>query len=129
MHNSIVGAICYTCSEFSDSLLAGPAEPADSWRWITGEPWIFDNWSPGEPNNLDSAFGGNEDALIFDHGVNSSGKSWNDLHRENPLHAGFVVEFEPTTQPVPEPTSLLLLLAGASGMLLLSRKRTNKLLF
>ncbi|QQO53914.1 MAG: PEP-CTERM sorting domain-containing protein [Thiohalocapsa sp. PB-PSB1] len=30
---------------------------------------------------------------------------------------------------MPEPTSLLLLLAGASGMLLLSRKRTNKLLF
>lgn len=27
------------------------AEPAGGWRWITGEPWSFTAWHPGEPNN------------------------------------------------------------------------------
>jgi C1A family cysteine protease len=24
------------------------------WEWVTGEPWGFTNWAPGEPNNLDN---------------------------------------------------------------------------
>ena len=27
------------------------SEPAGGWTWVTGEPWTFDSWNPGEPNN------------------------------------------------------------------------------
>jgi uncharacterized repeat protein (TIGR01451 family) len=39
-----------------------------AWRWITGEPWIYTHWAPGEPNNS-----GGEDYLHLE----SSGL-WND---------------------------------------------------
>ena len=26
-------------------------EPAGDWAWVTGEPWAYTNWFPGEPNN------------------------------------------------------------------------------
>jgi hypothetical protein len=29
----------------------GSCEPGCGWYWITGEPWTYSNWSPGEPNN------------------------------------------------------------------------------
>jgi hypothetical protein len=29
----------------------GSCEPGCGWSWITGEPWTYSNWSPGEPNN------------------------------------------------------------------------------
>jgi hypothetical protein len=32
----------------------GACEPGCGWYWITGEPWAFTNWSPGEPNDRDS---------------------------------------------------------------------------
>jgi hypothetical protein len=27
------------------------ASPQDPWRWVTGEPWDWAGWAPGEPNN------------------------------------------------------------------------------
>lgn len=27
------------------------ASPAAPWRWVTGEPWTWTGWAPGEPNN------------------------------------------------------------------------------
>jgi len=27
------------------------ATSASSWRWVTGEPWSWTDWAPGEPNN------------------------------------------------------------------------------
>jgi hypothetical protein len=26
-------------------------EPNCEWQWLTGEPWSYTNWNPGEPNN------------------------------------------------------------------------------
>ena len=37
----------------------GACEPACGWGWVTGEPWDYTNWNPGEPNNA----GGNENWL------------------------------------------------------------------
>src|ERR1041385_1669105 len=31
--------------------LAGSAEPAGGWSWVTGEPWSYSNWAPGQPDN------------------------------------------------------------------------------
>ncbi|MEE2907903.1 MAG: lectin-like protein, partial [Planctomycetota bacterium] len=35
------------------------SEPAGGWRWVTGEPWIYEDWYKGEPNNG----AGNENVL------------------------------------------------------------------
>ncbi len=37
----------------------GSPEPAGNWQWVTGEPWIYSNWSPGNPSNSGNT--GNED--------------------------------------------------------------------
>lgn len=65
------------------------SEPGGGWEWITGEPWSFTNWWPGEPNNNGPA--GAEDYLEVLHG-GQFGQSWNDT--QNDHAAGFIVEFE-----------------------------------
>ncbi|MBK8167942.1 MAG: hypothetical protein IPK64_18510 [bacterium] len=42
------------------------------WRWITGEPWAYTNWYPGEPNG-----GASEPYLQFSPGLPYNG-TWND---------------------------------------------------
>lgn len=76
----------------------GSPEPGGGWTWVTGEPFTFLGWSPGEPNNA----GGNEDRICFDHPVQAWGKPWNDLAGSTRAN-GYVVEF-----PVPEPSAGLL---------------------
>jgi hypothetical protein len=39
------------------------------WKWITGEPWSYTNWDPGEPNG-----GTSENCLDYSDGVDK----WND---------------------------------------------------
>ena len=35
-----------------EAFLGGTDEVTEGvWEWISGEPWSYDNWSPGEPNN------------------------------------------------------------------------------
>lgn len=29
----------------------GTPEPNDGWQWVSGEPWSYTNWIPGEPND------------------------------------------------------------------------------
>lgn len=40
-----------------------------TWEWITGEPWDYTDWLPGQPDD-----NGNEDYLH----AHSSSKGWND---------------------------------------------------
>jgi hypothetical protein len=61
-------------------------------RWITGEPYSYTNWGPGEPNNL-----GNEDYanLLF----NGYSFQWNDLPNSLPPYwtpNPYVLELEGT---------------------------------
>lgn len=51
---------------------ASDAASEGNWAWVTGEPWAFTNWYPGEPNN----FGGVENYLVTDTSVL---KKWNDV--------------------------------------------------
>ncbi len=67
---------------------SGSDEPAGGWVWVTGEPWGFSNWWPGEPSG-----GENENYLIFDHDVTGAGKAWNDLNGTTSAN-GYVVEYE-----------------------------------
>ena len=50
---------------------SGNGPGADHWCWCDGQPWIYANWAPGEPNN----HGGNENRIQL-YGPN---KLWNDV--------------------------------------------------
>jgi len=88
----------------------GSAEPDRGWTWVNGESFSYNNWWPGEPNN----FGGDESAGVFQHGISSDGKAWNDLDNES-LVTGYVIEFDVDAPRVPEPTTLMLLAGGLLG--------------
>jgi hypothetical protein len=50
---------------------SGNGPGAEHWCWCDGQPWIYANWAPGEPNN----HGGNENRIQL-YGQN---KLWNDV--------------------------------------------------
>lgn len=60
-------------------------EPAGGWGWVTGEPWVYSNWIPEEPNDQD----GNEDVLHFGPGTYGA---WND-DPPDATNRGYIVEF------------------------------------
>lgn len=94
--------------------LGGLRNPSDygQWIWVTGEPWTYSQWCPGEPNNV----GGNEDRLIFFGPGNTISNVWNDVGSGYGAR-GFVVE-----SPVPEPATMVLLTLGGAAMLYRRRK-------
>ena len=68
---------------------AGSSEPSGGWSWVSGEPFVFNNWAGGEPNNT----GGIENRIVFDHGTTANGKNWNDL-AAGTATSGYIVEYE-----------------------------------
>ena len=71
------------------------SEPGGGWRWITGEPWVFTDWSgaAGEPDNS----GGNQSYLRTQFFF-----TWDDLQNDpsNPsvqFISGYYVEYEAAT--------------------------------
>lgn len=65
-------------------------EPGGAWEWITGEPFVFTAWLPGEPNNTGAT--GAEDWLELLGAGGGFNPTWNDASQvEHPR--GFVVEF------------------------------------
>ncbi len=77
----------------------GSLEPVGGWSWITGEPFAYTNWEPGEPNN--DFQGENENRIeIY---AQPSG-TWNDLASDGPLFpVGYLIEYPPSVTSVPEP--------------------------
>ena len=74
----------YWIGGFQDTQDQAYVEPDGGWKWITGEPMAYTNWSTGEPNDL----GGGEDYVQ----VNFANQ-WNDA--DNGVNTlGFLVEFE-----------------------------------
>jgi len=67
--------------------LVGSPEPTGGWKWVTCEPFVYTN-GPFANN-----FYATEDRIVFDHGVVTDGKQWNDLTGTWNA-AGFVVEYE-----------------------------------
>jgi len=81
----------------------GTMNPND-WAWLSGEPWDFKNWAPGEPN-YDT-----ETVLqFFGSGWNNMQPTWNNLSGDNPGPKGYVVEWNAKPPAAWVPTSLLLL--------------------
>ena len=92
----------------------GSPEPAGGWQWVTGEPFIYTNWTINEPDNGNEA---GENRLHFHDGRTplAYAPTWNDVHSVTGLNS-YVVEV------VPEPTTFLLF--GLGGILLRKRRRT-----
>ncbi len=89
---------------YQDTSAPDYSEPAGGWRWVTGEPWAFESWNLGEPN--DSPYDENFAALY------PTGE-WLDLQ---PFWQHYKVLVEYDTTPIPEPSTALLLGLGLAGM-------------
>ena len=103
-----------------DHWLVGFQDLNDEWQWVKGEPWSYTNWYPGEPNSLI------ERALQFDDDETDPPEIgfWNDLNH-NAIEDGFIVEWD-TPNPIPEPSTILLLDSGLIGLAGWSRRKLNK---
>jgi hypothetical protein len=75
--------------------LPGSSEPGGGWQWLTGEAWIYTNWSATEPSNgVGSPHGIAEDKLqFFADGVARSAR-WNDIPSDYLGAKGYVIEFD-----------------------------------
>jgi hypothetical protein len=66
----------------------------DGWQWLTGQPWDFENWAPGEPNNAGGE-GDREKCLAYHYFYRYGGESlvgWNDVSDDS--HYRYIVEFD-----------------------------------
>ena len=92
-------------------------EPDVDWQWVTGEPWTYTNWcseATDEPNNLEEPpVYPDEDWLeIYAEPRATYWGKWNDLHKNRPFVAGYVVEHATAPTVVPAPTAALLAAIG-----------------
>lgn len=81
-----------------------PDPQVDGWVWVTGEPVAYTDWSPNEPANVQA----NSDYVAIGAPLDSH-PTWSNYQSGTGGSAAFLVEF----QPVPEPSSLVLVCTGA----------------
>ncbi|MHC4664106.1 MAG: aryl-sulfate sulfotransferase [Planctomycetota bacterium] len=68
---------------------SGSAEPVGNWQWVTNEPFGFSCWSPGMPDEFNSA---GENRIHFGEITGARAATWNDIPNGSALQ-GYVVEF------------------------------------
>ncbi len=64
------------------------SEPSGGWVWVTGEPRVFTNWFPGEPNDNSATAGPENYCEMF-----ASGE-WNDAELNHLQTNSYIIEFE-----------------------------------
>ena len=92
---------------FQDLSAPDFSEPSGGWRWVTGEPWDYENWFSWQPDNSPH----DEDFVE----IHTTG-NWNDLPTEGSSFTDprpVLVEY---STPIPEPSTALLLGIGMMGL-------------
>ena len=94
---------------------AGSPEPGGGYQWVTGEPFVYTDWSSGEPNNSS-----NTESRIhfFKNPAPGRSQQWNDVS-DFVLINGYVVE------SVPEPSSIVLGILGLTSLASMRRRNRN----
>lgn len=72
---------------YQDDQDPGFVEPGGGWKWVTGEPMTWSNWTAGEPNNSGNA---------EHYGGYWPSDRWNDYVAADGAVARYVVEFDTT---------------------------------
>jgi hypothetical protein len=65
----------------------------EDWHWITGEPFEYNRWSPGQPNN---GCGADETRLEYGWGATTIADTWNDQPDWFQGVFSYVVEGDPS---------------------------------
>lgn len=71
------------------NLWIGGYKNADGqWCWVNGEPWTYENWGDGEPNNSSNVVAGESCVAMWP-------EKWNDLANSNTYEqSGYICEWE-----------------------------------
>jgi len=76
---------------FQDTSSPSYSEPGGGWTWVTGEPFSYTRWAPGEPNDT---FGTANFLELWDIG------RWDDTSNNSFVNNGYIIEYEvPTLNP------------------------------
>lgn len=68
--------------------IGGCKNSAGQWCWVTGEPWTYENWGDGEPNNSSNVVAGESCVAMWP-------VKWNDLANSNTYEqSGYICEWE-----------------------------------
>jgi hypothetical protein len=93
-----------------------------TWQWMNGpeagQAFVYFNWYPGEPNNCCNG----EDDLVTNWGPPGN---WNDigLPSSPDYRVGYMIEYSPAQNGVPEPGVMALLGLGLAGLGVFRRGR------
>lgn len=68
--------------------IGGYKNSAGQWCWVTGEPWEYQNWGDGEPNNSSNVVADESCVAVWP-------VKWNDLANSNTYEqSGYICEWE-----------------------------------
>ncbi|MBM6977345.1 lectin-like protein [Intestinimonas butyriciproducens] len=83
-----VNGLLSTSSAFFYWLGGTDERTEGSWEWVTGEPWSYENWRSGQPDNHSDLSDRQEDYLTIQPGIDR----WNDLQNDGDPSGDCVLE-------------------------------------